>query len=216
MGLTESLVNFIVNFIGSTGYISVVILMALESMVAPVPSEAVMPFAGFLIVDGRFSFPWVIFFSTLGSIIGSLISYYVGAYGGRPIVEKFGRYLLLDKHHLDLAEKYFNKRGDITILICRFIPVVRHLISIPAGMGKMNLLKFIVYTIVGAAIWNAFLAYVGFVLKTNWSEVMKYSHIIDIVVLAAIIIAVSYYVYRFYKNKRSTRTENFKSGTNRG
>ncbi len=206
MGLTESLVNFIVNFIGSTGYISVVILMALESMVAPVPSEAVMPFAGFLIVDGRFNFPWVIFFSTLGSIIGSLISYYVGAYGGRPIVEKFGRYLLLDKHHLDLAEKYFNKRGDITILICRFIPVVRHLISIPAGMGKMNLLKFIVYTIVGAAIWNTFLAYVGFVLKTNWSEVMKYSHISDIVVLAAIIVAVSYYVYRFYKNKRSTRT----------
>ena len=215
MGLTESLVNFIVNFIGSTGYISVVILMALESMIAPVPSEAVMPFAGFLIVDGRFSFPWVIFFSTLGSIIGSLISYYVGAYGGRAFVEKCGRYLLLDKHHLNLAEKYFKKRGDITILICRFIPVVRHLISIPAGIGKMNLLKFIVYTIVGAAIWNTFLAYVGFILKTNWTEVMKYSHIIDIVVLAAIIVAAGYYVYRFYKNKRCSRRENFKSGTNR-
>ena len=138
MGLTEFLVKYIVAFIESTGYISVFILMMLESMVAPVPSEAVMPFAGFLVESGQFTFLGVVFFSTFGSIIGSLISYYIGYYGGRPIVEKFGKYLFLDKHHLDITEKYFQKKGDITILICRFVPIVRHLISIPAGMGKMN------------------------------------------------------------------------------
>ena len=201
MGLTEALVNFIVNFIGNTGYISVLILMVLESTFMPVPSEAVMPFAGFLIVEGGFSFPPVILFGTLGSIIGSLISYYVGAWGGRPFIEKFGRYFLIDKHHLALTERYFNTRGDLTILFCRFIPVVRHLISIPAGIGKMNLLKFILYTIIGAGIWNAILTYAGYILRSNWTEIMRYSHIVDIVVVAAIGIVVIYYAYRLYKSK---------------
>jgi membrane protein DedA with SNARE-associated domain len=201
MSLTESLVNIIVNFIANTGYLSITILMALESMIMPVPSEAVMPFAGFLIVSGQFSFPLVILFSSAGSITGSLISYYIGRWGGRSFIEKYGRYILLDKHHLDLTEKYFNKRGDITILICRFIPVVRHLISIPAGIGKMNLLKFLLYTLIGAAIWNTFLASIGFVLKSNWTEVMKYSNIIDICIVLAIVGAVGYYIYKFCKHK---------------
>lgn len=201
MGLTEALVNFIVDFIDSTGYISVVFLMVLESMFMPVPSEAVMPFAGFLIVEGKFSFQLVIFFSTLGSVIGSLISYYIGAWGGRPFIEKYGRYFLIDKHHLALTERYFARRGDLTIFICRFVPVVRHLISIPAGLGKMNLLKFMLFTILGAGMWNAFLTYVGYVLKNNWTKIMEYSHIVDIAVLAAIVIVIIYYGYRFYKNK---------------
>lgn len=200
MGLTEALVNFIVNFIGSTGYSSIVVLMAFESMIMPVPSEAVMPFAGFLIFEGKFSFPLVILFSTLGSIIGSLISYYIGAWGGRPFIEKFGKYLLLDRHHLALTENYFKKRGDITILICRFIPVVRHLISIPAGIGKMNIIKFLLYTIIGAGTWNTFLAYVGYVLKSNWIEIMNYSHIVDIVVVAALLGAVIYCFSKLYRN----------------
>ncbi|MDD5570790.1 MAG: DedA family protein [Bacteroidales bacterium] len=205
MGFTELLVNYIVAFIAKTGYTSIVILMALESMVAPVPSEAVMPFAGFLIVEGKFTFAGVIFFSTLGSIIGSLISYYIGAWGGRPIVEKWGKYLLLDKHHLELTEKYFTKKGDITILICRFIPVVRHLISIPAGMGRMNIFKFIIFTIIGAGLWNGFLTYVGYVLKNNWKEVMKYSHVVDIFVVVIIVVAVGYYAYKFYQNSKKNQ-----------
>ncbi|NTW32816.1 MAG: DedA family protein, partial [Bacteroidetes bacterium] len=165
MGITEFLVPIITAFIGSIGYAGIFILMVLESMVAPVPSEAVMPFAGMLISKGEFTFAGVLFFSTFGSIVGSVISYYIGYYGGRPLVDRFGKYLLLDHHHLDLTEKYFQKKGDITIFICRFIPVVRHLISIPAGMGKMNIIKFSVYTIIGAGIWNAFLTYVGIILK---------------------------------------------------
>lgn len=202
MGLTEWLVAIIVTFIRDTGYISVFILMILESMVAPIPSEAVMPFAGFLIVEGKFSFAGVILVSTLGSIVGSLISYYVGYYGGRPLVERFGKYLLLDKHHLDLTEKFFNKRGDATIFICRFIPIVRHLISIPAGIGKMNIFKFIIYTVVGAGLWNTFLTYVGYVLKNNWQEVMKYSHVIDYVVLGILFLLILYGIWKFISHRK--------------
>lgn len=199
MGITEFLVGYIVAFISSTGYASIFILMMLESMIAPVPSEAVMPFAGFLIESGNFTFAGVIFFSTLGSIAGSLISYYLGYFGGRPLVERYGKYLLLDKHHLDLTEKYFNKRGDLTIFISRFIPVVRHLISIPAGMGKMKLFKFTVYTIIGAGLWNSFLAYVGIKLKENWEEVLKYSSVIDIAVVAILLVILLYTAVKLRK-----------------
>lgn len=199
MGITEFLIVYITAFIDGTGYTSIVILMALESMIAPIPSEAVMPFAGFLIAEGRFTFISVIFFSTLGSIIGSLISYYIGFIGGKPLIEKFGKYLLLNKHHLEVTEKYFSKRGDITILVCRFIPVVRHLISIPAGIGKMNILKFCLYTIIGAGAWNTFLTWVGYELKNNWNEVIKYSSAIDIVILIVLGLLFIYTVYKLYK-----------------
>jgi membrane protein DedA with SNARE-associated domain len=208
MSFTESLVNLIVEFIDKTGYPSIFVMMSLESMVAPVPSEAVMPFAGFLVQQGRFTFTGVIFFSTLGSIFGSLISYYLGYWGGRPIVERFGKYLLLDKKDLDLTERFFQKRGDITIFISRFIPVVRHLISIPAGIGKMNIVKFCIYTIAGAGLWNAFLTYMGYLLQKKWTEIMKYSHIVDIVVVALLIIFVIYYIYKFYSNHKERKANN--------
>jgi membrane protein DedA with SNARE-associated domain len=198
MGLTEWIAVTAVAVIGAAGYPGVFFLMMLESMVFPVPSEAVMPFAGFLIVDGQFTFTGVILASTLGSIVGSLVSYAIGFYGGKPFIHRFGKYLLLNNNHLDLSQRFFTKNGEITILISRFIPIVRHLISIPAGFGKMNLAKFSVYTIIGACLWNAFLTYVGFKLKSNWSEVMKYSHIIDLVVIGVLGIAALYYLYKIY------------------
>ena len=199
MGLTEFLVDFITELISAVGYAGVALLMALESMIAPVPSEAVMPFAGFLIYEGKFTFAGVIFFSTVGSIIGSLISYYAGARGGRPFVHRFGKYLLLDQHHLEMTVKFFGKYGDKTIFISRFIPVVRHLISIPAGVGRMNLLKFTIYTIIGAGLWNAFLAYVGYHLKDNWSEVRKYSEVVDVSVMLTIAGGIIYIIYHYRK-----------------
>lgn len=203
MGITESIINFIVSVLGSVGYLGLVILMMMESTFMPIPSEAVMPPAGFLIEEGKFSFPAVIFFSTLGSILGSLISYYVGAWGGRPFIDKFGKYLLLDRHHLTITEHYFNRWGNITILVGRFIPVIRHLISIPAGIGKMNLFKFLLYTLIGAGIWNSLLAFAGYILKSNWTEITKYSRIADIIVLVLIALVVLYYAYRIYNNRRS-------------
>ncbi|HNW55170.1 MAG TPA: DedA family protein [Bacteroidales bacterium] len=200
MGITQWIANTAVAFISATSYPGIFLLMVLESMVFPVPSEAVMPFAGFLIVDGQFTFTGVIIASTLGSIVGSLVSYAMGFYGGKPFIKRFGKFLLLDVHDLELTEKFFAKRGELTIFIARFVPVIRHLISIPAGLGKMKLGKFIIYTTLGAGLWNSFLAYVGFKLKENWAEVMKYSHTIDIVVVAILGLAFLYYAYKIYLN----------------
>lgn len=202
MGITEWIAKTAVAFIAATSYPGVFLLMVLESMVFPIPSEAVMPFAGFLIADGTFTFTGVIIASTFGSIVGSLLSYYIGYYGGKPFLKRFGKYLLLDTHDLEISERFFAKYGDITIFISRFVPVVRHLISIPAGFSKMNLTKFLIYTTLGAAMWNGFLAWVGFKLKNNWQEVMTYSHTIDIVVVAILGLATLYYGYKIYTNTR--------------
>jgi membrane protein DedA with SNARE-associated domain len=200
MGITKWIAATAVALISATGYAGIFILMLMESMVFPVPSEAVMPFAGFLIVDGQFTFTGVILVSTFGSICGSLISYYIGYYGGKPFILRFGKYLLLNVHHLELSERFFSKRGNITILISRFIPIVRHLISIPAGLGKMNVWRFSIYTIIGAGCWNAILTYVGYVLKNNWEEVMTYSHAIDLVVLVILGGAGLFYLYKIIRS----------------
>lgn len=205
MGITQWIANIAVAIIAATSYPGIIFLMILESMVFPVPSEAVLPFAGFLIADGHLSFGGVVAAATLGSIIGSLISYAMGYYGGKPFINKFGKYLLLDSHDLDITVRFFQKRGSLTIFIARFIPVIRHLISIPAGMGKMNLVKFSIYTIAGAAMWNAFLTYLGIKLKDNWTEVMKYSHTIDIFVVIAFALVVLYYGYKIYSARKKSK-----------
>ncbi|HAJ78660.1 MAG TPA: hypothetical protein DCO75_02720 [Fibrobacteres bacterium] len=201
MGLTAFIAATATHIIAQTGYLGVFIFMTMESMVLPVPSEAVMPFAGFLIAENTFTFLNVIIVSTLASITGSLISYVAGYYGGMPFVKKFGRYVLLDESELETTEIFFKKHGDITIFVCRFIPVVRHLISIPAGVAKMNIVKFSIFTIIGAGMWNAFLAYLGFMLKNNWTTVMKYSHYIDIAVVLFLVALIGLYVWRHLKKK---------------
>lgn len=194
------LIESFIDIISGTGYPGLGFLMALESMVAPVPSEAVMPFAGFLIWQGKMSWTPVVLFSTLGSIIGSLVSFYIGKQYGRPIIIRYGKYLLLNEHHLHLTERFFQKYGQKTIFISRFIPVVRHLISLPAGASEMNIWIFAVYTILGAAIWNSFLAYMGFRLGDNWEAIRTYSEKLDIIIIIIIILAVVGYIFR--KNKK--------------
>lgn len=184
MGITETIAAFGTHVIGSIGYIGVFLLMVAESMVLPMPSEAVMPFAGFVVAEKTLSWAGVIVSATLGSIVGSLIGYAIGRYGGRPFVRRFGKYLLLDTEDLATTDRFFQRRGGITIFVARFIPIVRHLISIPAGMGSMPLLPFGIFTIVGAGLWNSFLTWCGFVLQKNWGTVMRYSHAIDIAVVA--------------------------------
>ncbi len=202
MGITEFIAVYATQLIEKAGHFGVFVLMAMESMVFPVPSEAVMPFAGFLIVQGTFTFWGVIVSSTLGSIAGSLLSYYIGYFGGMPFVRRFGKYALLDMEELEATERFFRKRGELTIFVSRFIPVVRHLISIPAGTAKMNVFRFSVFTVLGAGLWNAFLAYAGYVLKNNWDRVMRYSHAIDIVVVLFLLAVVGLYVYRHVRKRR--------------
>jgi membrane protein DedA with SNARE-associated domain len=201
MGLTEALCYYNTLFINQCSYVGIFLLMTLESMVAPIPSELVMPFAGFLIFTGQFGVVPVMVASTLGSILGSLLSYGMGMLG-KPVVLRYGRYLLLNPHHLEWTENFFNRRGGITIFISRFIPVVRHLISLPAGLARMPLIPFILYTAVGATLWNGFLTYLGFRLRQNWPLIQKYTHILDYFVVAGLIAAVVYLVWKMRQARK--------------
>ena len=200
--IVEQLVNDIVAGISFAGYFGVFVLMALESMIAPVPSEVVMPFAGYLVLQGKFDFWLVLIASSIGSIFGSLLSYYMGLFGGRPFILKFGKYLLLDESHLEWTEKWFKKQGNKTIFISRFIPVVRHLISVPAGIAKMALHKFIIYRFIGAAIWNLILLYSGFKLGSHWDKIHKFSKELDIIFVIAVVLFLGYFIWKHKKNEQ--------------
>jgi len=203
----EIIATWCEELIRTVHYPGLFILMALESMIAPIPSEAVMPFAGFLVFTKEMSWVGVSLWSTAGSIVGSMVSYWMGMYGGRPLVLKIGRCLLLNVHHLDATEKYFKKYGNWTVFICRFIPVIRHFISIPAGMGRMPIVPFISMTVIGAFIWNTSLAVAGYVLKENW-DVLKNSptfHIIDRVILTIILLVIAAFIIRQIVEWRAQR-----------
>lgn len=193
--------QFAIKTIEFLSYPGITILMALESMIFPLPSELVMPFAGFSVAMGKLNFGLVILASSLGSLLGSLISYYIGLYGGNKVVLKLGKYLLLDVTDLEKTEKWFREKGTKTIFISRFIPVVRHLISIPAGIGRMNLGKFCLYTILGATLWNSFLTYLGYLLGENWHLIRNYSECFSIVIAILILLSGIYFISRHFKHK---------------
>jgi membrane protein DedA with SNARE-associated domain len=174
--------------------------MALESMILPVPSEAVMPFVGFLVADGKWDLWAAIVATSAGSMAGSTISYTMGYYGGKPLVLKAGRYLLLNPHDLERTEDFFSRRkGILTLFISRFIPVVRHLVSIPAGTGKMKLFPFLLTTLVGATLWNCFLLGCGMYLRERWELVETYSHQVDIVVAVVLLAGLALFVKSRYR-----------------
>jgi membrane protein DedA with SNARE-associated domain len=201
MGLTETLCYYNTLLINQCGYVGIFVLMALESMIAPIPSELVMPFAGFLIFMGQFDPVAVMVASSLGSIVGSLLSYGMGMLG-EPVVLRYGRYLLLNPHHLEWTKNFFDRHGAKTIFISRFIPVVRHLISIPAGLARMSLTPFIVFTLIGATMWNGFLTYLGVRLKENWRVIQQYTHIVDYFVVAGLIGAGLYLVWKLRQARK--------------
>ena len=193
--ITEFISTIAVRILDATAYAGAFFLMALESMIAPVPSEAVMPFVGFLVTDGKWNLWMALLSTSLGSLVGSLLSYWMGAYGGKPLVLKVGKYLLLNRHDLELTERYFNQRqGLLTVFVARFIPVVRHFISIAAGMGKAPLLPFMLVTVVGATLWNGFLLYLGMRLREHWTVVQKYSHQVDIVIIVVAIVGIGWFL----------------------
>lgn len=193
--LTDMVSSFAVKCLDVAGYVGAAVLMALESMIAPVPSEAVMPFVGFLVVDGKWNLWVAIVATSCGSMIGSILSYYMGYLGGKPVVYKVGKYLLLHPRDLELAERFFNRRsGVIAIFISRFVPVVRHLVSIPAGIGKMPFIPFSIATVVGATLWNSFLLYCGMLLREHWRVVQKYSHQVDLAVGLLLLLGAFWFV----------------------
>jgi len=194
--ITEQISDIAVKILDSTGYAGAAGLMALESMIFPIPSEAVMPFVGFQVADGKWNLWAAILATSIGSMIGSLLSYWMGYYGGKPLVLKVGKYLLLKQHDLERTEQFFNRRAGVaTLFVGRFIPVVRHFISIPAGIGKMPLLQFCAATLIGATVWNTFLLLLGKKLRDHWNVVQRYSHQADIVIVVLLVLVAAWWFY---------------------
>ncbi|HXJ57736.1 MAG TPA: DedA family protein [Verrucomicrobiae bacterium] len=205
--ITELITKMAVKVLDTTGYAGAAGLMALESMIVPIPSEAVMPFVGFQVADAKWNIWSAIASTSIGSLIGSLLSYWMGYFGGKPLVLKVGKYLLLHQRDLERTEQFFHRRsGLLTIFVARFIPVVRHFISIPAGMGKTPMLPFLAVTVVGATLWNTFLLLCGMKLREHWPVVQKYSHQVDIgIVLLLLIAAVWWYKARWPQFRRGSQ-----------
>jgi len=197
------LASLIIKVISDTGYWGITFFMTLESMGLPIPSEIVMPFSGYLVTMDRFSLSEVVFCATLGNLIGSLIFYAIGYWGGRPLVEKYGRFVLISEAEISRANNWFKKNGSVAIFFSRLLPVVRTYISLPAGIAKMNLPKFVFYTSVGSVPWNFGLAYIGFVLAEEWGSIEKYFRQFDFLILALIIIGMIWFFKKhFAKNKK--------------
>lgn len=177
------LAHFIINTIAKLGYFGVTLLMAVESANIPLPSEIIMPFSGFLVFKGQFNL-WVVgFWGAMGNLLGSLFSYYLGALGGRPLIEKYGKYILFSRRDMERAEQWFKKYGEVTVLLTRLMPVVRTFISLPAGISKMNVGRFSLYTFLGSFPWSVFLAYLGFKTGENWEFLRVYFKKFDVVIL---------------------------------
>lgn len=197
----DVIVQIASDIIQTSGYTGIFVLMVLESMIFPVPSEAVMPFAGFLSVGGTFNLYLVTLVSGAASVTGSLLSYAIGRYGGRPFLNKYGKYFLVTKKDLDWSHRFFHKYGKWAILVGRFIPVIRHVISIPAGVAKMHLWPFIWTTFVGATTWNFILAYLGFKSVGYIGILSKYSRILDGIVLIILALAAVWFVNRHFRKQ---------------
>ena len=205
--ITEYISQIAIYILEKTTYFGAFFLMMLESMIAPVPSEAVMPFVGFLVADGSWSLGLALFATSMGSLVGSLLSYWLGYYGGKPLVLKVGKYLLLNPRDLERTERYFNrKQGLITVFIARFIPVVRHLISIPAGIGKMPLIPFLLVSTIGATMWNGFLLYCGMQLRSRWTMVQHYSHQLDILIVILCVAVLVWFFTMRWKRKQLNKS----------
>ena len=190
-----TIIEFITQLVASWGYAGIFITMTLESALIPIPSEAVIPFAGFLAYMGEMNIWLIVLVSSLANLAGSIIAYFIGKYLGRGFVEKYGRYVLLNMDHLRLVERWFEKYGSLTILFSRMLPLIRTYNALPAGMGKMNFPKFCLYTFIGSVPWNLALVLVGYVLKQNWNILEKYSLYIDILAVF-VATAVVYYVVK--------------------
>lgn len=172
----EEALTWLVDAIDDMGYPGIVILMAMESSIIPVPSELVMAPAGYLAHEGSMNLWVAILCGTVGSLIGSYANYFVAQYLGRPLILKYGKYVGISAHKFEMVERYFEAHGEISVFVCRLLPVLRHLISIPAGLSRMNHARFATYTALGAGIWMIVLTYIGYFIGKEKELIAEYSH----------------------------------------
>jgi membrane protein DedA with SNARE-associated domain len=201
--VAQTLQDLILNL----GYWGLFVLIVLESTAVPVPSLLVMPFAGYLASRGELSLPAILALNTLGATVGSGLSYWFGAAGGKPLLLRYGRYILVKPSDLDRAHAYFERHGARTIFVARFLPVVRHLISIPAGIARMRLAPFFALTIAGASLWGGGLMVLGYQLGENWDGVVRTWKKIDVVVAGLVVLTLIILAVRFLRNRRKRTAE---------
>jgi membrane protein DedA with SNARE-associated domain len=203
--IIEFISAFIVATISTLGYGGVVLLMAIESACIPLPSEIIMPFSGYLVYTGRFNIWLVSIAGAFGCVVGSLVAYWVGMYGGRPLIERYGKYLLISHHDLNLADRWFARFGEVIVFVSRLLPAVRTFIAFPAGVARMNLKKFIVYTFAGSLPWCFGLAYVGKKLGEQWDRdprLRNLFHRFDFVIGILIVLVVGWWIWRHFRHAR--------------
>ncbi len=202
--ILQPLIDWVTATIGDHGLFAVFGLMLLESMGILIPSEAISPFAGYLVSRGQMGFFGAVAAGVLGNLVGSWVAYFIGLWGGRELWFHYGRYVGVRAHHLKVAEKWFDKYGEFTVFISRCLPVVRTFISFPAGTARMNLAKFTFYTFVGCVPWVFALTYLGYYLGENWDEVGDFLHYLDYAVALAVL-AGAVYLFLRWRSSRSSR-----------
>jgi membrane protein DedA with SNARE-associated domain len=210
------LAAFVIAIISSTGYLGVLLLMAIESACIPLPSEIIMPFAGYLVHTGRFNLYLVATAGALGCNLGSGVAYWVGSHGGRALIEKYGRYVLLRHRDLDRTEYFFHHFGQLTVLLGRMFPVVRTFIALPAGIGKMPLLRFHIYTFIGSWPWCFVLAYAGMKLGQRWDTDPRLKHVmhrLDAVIVVCLVIAIAWFVRSHWKQRAQAQASSSSSSS---
>lgn len=199
--ILETLSRFIIQVISTLGYPGILLLMSIESACIPLPSEIIMPFSGYLVFTGRFNLWWVAVVGALGCNLGSIVAYWVGYYGGRPLVERYGRYVLISRHDLDLADRWFANYGQATVFFSRLLPVIRTFIALPAGVMRMDFWKFNIYTFLGSLPWCLALAYAGVKLGEHWDGLRGYFHKFDFVIGIVLAMGVVWFVWTHLKNR---------------
>jgi membrane protein DedA with SNARE-associated domain len=205
--LEQLILNFVQATYNLMQWPGVVALMAIESACIPFPSEIIMPLAGWMLIKEQ-GLPVTYVLAAgawggLGNTIGSVIAYYVGMWAGRPLLNKYGRYILISQRDLEISDRWFARSGSWTVFVSRLLPVVRTYISLPAGIARMNIYKFIVYTFAGAFIWSTGLAYGGYLMGEHWEQLRNAMRPFDPVIIAVIVILVALYIYRHIKHLKS-------------
>jgi membrane protein DedA with SNARE-associated domain len=195
---------FIKSIIGFAGYGGIVILMGIESACIPLPSELIMPFAGYLVHQGAMKILWVATAGAIGCNLGSLVAYEIGCYGGRPLVERYGRWILMGRRELDWADRFFTRWGYLAVFIGRLLPVIRTFIALPAGIARMPRGRFHVYTFLGSWPWCFGLAWLGMKLGENWLAIGKYLHKFDAVILVLLAAGIVWFVWSHWQNRLRT------------
>ncbi len=198
------LAKIIITVISGTGYFGVMLLMAIESACIPLPSEIIMPFAGYLVYLGHFNLVWAATAGALGCNLGSVVAYEIGFYGGRPLVERYGRYLWLSRHDLDMAYHFFHKFGAAAVFIGRLLPVIRTFIALPAGVARMNRTRFHIYTFVGSWPWCFVLAWFGMKLGEQWDKdprLKQWLHRLDVLIILLLLAGAVWFVRSHWKNR---------------